>query len=62
VNKEEAAKKIADLLEQADALIAQAVGVSEESGISFYWDGPKYGMGGYYNPEEDGWNTSAHSC
>lgn len=64
----EATKKIADLLKQAEAALNEAASIADENGVSFGWDGPAYGMGGYYQPkvdnedseeEEDDWCESS---
>lgn len=67
MNKEEAAKRIADLTNQAMDLIKQAEKIANEFGVDFSFD-VAYGMGGTYYPEGHkwaksvGWQASSHSC
>lgn len=77
MDKQTASKKIAEQLEIADKALAKAEKIADESGVSFSWSGPAYGMGGYYQPEEKkpegsdedwyssdeaGWRASSQSC
>lgn len=74
MNKSEAESKIADLIREADEKIREAEKLADEHGLQFSWDGPSYGMGGWYTPnhpdwessncygEETGWMASSHSC
>lgn len=75
MNKEEAAKKIAALTEQAEQLVREAQAVANEHTLDFYFS-IAYGMGGYYTGhgsdwepseheyglDEDGWAASSNSC
>lgn len=68
--------KINAILKEAEAKIAEAEKLADESGEMFHWDGPAYGMGGYYTPETEfessdgeswsssdvGWAASSQSC
>ena len=64
---QEANKKIAEQIAIANAALVEAARIAEESGTSFYWDGPTYGMGGYYEPaqkkpddvDDDDWYPSS---
>lgn len=69
--QKEAYTKISNLIAQADANIAEAVRIAREAGVEFSWEGPAYGMGGYFDPartedeygdESDGWLASSQSC
>lgn len=63
--------KIGELLQEASRNLDEAARLAEENGESFYWDGPAYGMGGFYRSEEynkkwdesnHGWMASSESC
>ena len=69
--------KIADLLKEADAKLNEATAIADEAGVPFGWNGPEYGMGGFYSPkgwqesqycsysdyeDKGGWNSSSSSC
>jgi hypothetical protein len=74
----EAQEKISAKLAEAEKMIAEAQEIADETGVSFTWDGPTYGMGGHYEPQpkndewensacfedesESGWSASSHSC
>lgn len=72
--KQEAAKAINTLLEQAQSLIWEAEGIADTHDLSFTMNMGSYGMGGSYSPVEDGavdeygdliesgWNASSQSC
>lgn len=77
MDKQEASKKIAELIAQAQAAINEAESVADASGVGFDLDLGGYGMGGWYVPvpagadpnEEDqyydrkyGWKASSQSC
>lgn len=77
MEKQEASKKIAELIAQAQALVNEAESVSDASGVGFSINFGGYGMGGYYEPtpegadpnaedeygdSEYGWNASSQSC
>ena len=76
MKKQEASKKIAELIAQAQALVNEAESVSDASGVGFSINFGGYGMGGYYEPtpegeentedeygdSEYGWNASSQSC
>ena len=53
MTQKEAPAKIAALIKEAEAKIAEAEKIAEESGIDFSWSGPAYGMGGSYTPKSD---------
>lgn len=53
----------------ASSALDEAIAFADEHGLSFYWDGPAYGMGGYYQGDEKqrdykhrGWEPSSGSC
>jgi len=58
--REEAVKEVADLLNQVDVLMSRAEDIADEHDIPFSFDGPGYGMGGWYESGE--WQASSHSC
>lgn len=73
--RKEANAKISKKLAEATALIRECEAIADEFGVEFHWDGPEYGMGGYYTPDfehsdeeswynsdETGWQASSHSC
>lgn len=77
MNKQEASKKIAELIAQAQSLVSEAECVANESGVGFSMDLGGYGMGGWYEPcpegedpdkensyyeREYGWKASSQSC
>lgn len=77
MTEQEASKKIAELLSQAQSLVSEAESIADASGVGFRIDMGGYGMGGYYEPtpegadpnEEDeyydrkyGWQASSQSC
>lgn len=57
---EEAYALIAKKLEQVEVLIREAEAIADEYDCEFSFDGPSYGMGGWYNSGE--WNASSMSC
>lgn len=73
-SKQEAAKQINKLLEDAQGLIWLAEGLADEHDLSFSMNMGSYGMGGSYSPVkegdvdswgdpvESGWNASSQSC
>lgn len=55
MTKQEATEQIAELIKSAHESIVAATEIANESGVSFYWDGPS----GCYNPlKPDGWESS----
>ena len=71
----DAKSKIDALLREADAKLAEAAKIAEETKTWFDWSGPAYGMGGEYHPrslphyvdddtdaEYFGWQASSNSC
>ena len=77
MTKEEAAKVIAEKLEQAEILLNEAADIADKTGLDFSWDNP--GGGGYYyvgkdseewseseaadeDPEAGYWRSSSHYC
>lgn len=74
--KQQALTEINEKIEQAQRLIEEAQKIADKAGVGFSWDGPGYGMGGYYTPEkgpnrwleeweesdEGGWASSSTSC
>jgi hypothetical protein len=68
MTKEEAVKKVAELVHAACASLGAAENLADEFGLEFYFS-PAYGMGGRYVGEtsedsygEPGWNPSSMSC
>lgn len=71
MDKQAAHEKIDALLAEANAKLEEAANVAREAGVSFSWDGPTYGMGGWFDPEvttdaygdqTEGWQASSYSC
>ena len=75
MEKKEAVAKINELLEKVDALLKEAAEIAYKENVPFSWDGPAYGMGGYYDPipvedgedpdeweSSGGWQASSQSC
>lgn len=72
LTQQEASAKIAEILSEIDSLYSEASDIATESGVSFSFDGPTYGTGGWFDPSEigkiewgdelDGWSASSHSC
>lgn len=60
MEKAEALALIAVKIKEAETALAEAAKTADENGVSFRWNGPDYGMGGWY--DEDGWNPSSQSC
>ncbi|QNO00316.1 hypothetical protein QGX21_gp086 [Pseudomonas phage phiPsa315] len=72
--KQAAVKAINELLESAQSLVWEAESIADEHGLSFSMNMGGYGMGGYYepiqegdvdewgDPRESGWNASSQSC
>jgi hypothetical protein len=59
------------LLDEADSALKKATEFAREHNMSFSYEGPSYGMGGLFDPEEttnqygdesDGWQASSQSC
>ena len=76
-DKKEAQGKIAEQIKIAQDALAEAQRIANEAKVSFSWEGPSYGMGGYYegDPEDRyiqdwqdsdaddaGWSASSQSC
>ena len=57
-----ALKTISQKLKDLDNIILECEAIADKAGVEFSWEGPVYGMGGYYNPAEDGWMSSSESC
>lgn len=60
LTQQEANALVADYVKQAEELIAQASAIAEEYDLSFNWEGPGYGMGGWFSSGE--WQSSSSSC
>lgn len=60
LKERKANERIAEILAQVEALLAEAAKVADDAGVTFYWDGPTYGMGGWYESNE--WQSSNSSC
>lgn len=61
MTKEQATQKIAELIKQAHELLGQAAQLADQHQINFGYDGPAFGMGGYYSPrpvEDENWTSS----
>ena len=65
-------KTVREALDAADAALKEAEKIAIATNKRFYWDGPTYGMGGYFTPGEftdnwgdaqtDAWQASSMSC
>lgn len=61
----EANKTIADKIEAAESLIRECETIADQHGLEFRWEGPSYGMGGYYigkDPSKADWSSSTRDC
>lgn len=63
----ELAVKIGEL----DQKLSEVEAFATEHNLHFHWNGPTYGMGGYFDPTREhdswgeggpGWSASSHSC
>ena len=70
---EEKAAKIAELKSRLDALYKEIEATCKDLNVSFHCDGPTYGAGFSYDPEDieienywgetsDGWYSSSQGC
>lgn len=52
------------MVEKARVALKEAEEYAKEKGLSFYYSGPAYGMGGWFHPgwSDDGWEASSGSC
>lgn len=65
-----AKKQIQQLIKQAETILTECERIAKKNKVDFRWDGPSYGMGGWYIAGEDdedwdgstGWQASSHSC
>lgn len=65
-------KTVQEALNAAEAALKEAEKLAIANDETFYWDGPTYGMGGYFYPGEttdnwgdaktDAWQASSMSC
>ena len=74
ISRQDASKRIAKHLAEANAALEAAIEIARESGTGFTWTGPSSGMGGYYTPpgpdaenwnnddNDNGWSTSSQNC
>jgi hypothetical protein len=76
MTKEQASKQIAEYIQKAEKSIKDAEKLALKYKIDFDWNGPSYGMGGYFIGGEDeefsredeldddyyGWKASSQSC
>ncbi len=69
-DKEKSAQ-LSALVKAAEAKLDEAVAFATANNLSFHWNGPAYGMGGSFDPEETkdewgedtgGWMASSQSC
>lgn len=68
--QKEAKDKISNILREIEDKLAEATKIADAASVDFYWEGPSYGMGGHYTPEEygekwgesAGWAASSQSC
>lgn len=68
---EQLREKVAAATAVADHAFDEAIAFANEHKLSFYWEGPAYGMGGSYQGDtsewdrresENGWCPSSLSC
>ena len=62
LHQKEAIHKIAQLIAEAQKKISEAEFIANEAGVGFHMDIGGYGMGGYYDPHDQEWQASSHSC
>lgn len=65
-------KTVQEAIDAAEAALKEAEKIAIANDEMFYWDGPTYGMGGYFYPGEstdnwgdvktDAWQASSMSC
>ncbi len=75
--KQIAQAKIAGQIKIAQDALTEAQRIADEAKVSFSWEGPSYGMGGYYtgdkteryfedwqesDADDAGWSASSQSC
>ena len=69
----EANEQIANILKEIQAKFTEAAKIADDAGVDFRFEGPIYGTGGHYNPQECessdeytsedvGWQASSQSC
>lgn len=62
--RKEKVAEIAEYIRAARDALSMAEAVADKYSLEFYWEGPAYGMGGYYSgksattDDDDGWNSS----
>lgn len=60
--QKEAMAQIAEIKDQIDQLFIKMEVIAKDAGIDYIsYDGPSYGMGGYWS-ESSGWESSSSSC
>jgi 5'-deoxynucleotidase YfbR-like HD superfamily hydrolase len=57
--KKTASSEIAFKLALIDTLLQECENIAADAGVQFSWDGPSYGMGGYF---DGSWQSSSYSC
>lgn len=45
--------ELKQLLLEAERALQKVEALSDKTGVGFYYDGPAYGMGGYYEPKPE---------
>lgn len=50
MSKEAIQAKIEEIMSEIDAKFAEAGKLADSIGVSIYYEGPAYGMGGHYTP------------
>ena len=63
--KKQGTRLLAEKEEQIRALLKECETIAEEYDVTFYWQGPTYGMGGGYYPKSSyspGWQSSSAEC
>lgn len=58
--EQQAVSVIQQLTKEATEVLCKAADIAKEFGVEFSWDGPAYGMGGWYSSDE--WQSSSDNC
>jgi hypothetical protein len=61
MTEQEIKEEMKRLVYEAEAKLVEAERFAEENKIGFSWE-PAYGMGGWYDGEEQQWYPSSESC
>jgi len=61
-SKQTAIETIAAKLHMVEELLQDCQIIADEAEVNFEWDGPEYGMGGYYSGKLQEWSSSSQNC